>query len=263
MKSIVKSLSKTLLDKLGLELRRTRPTLGTFPGDAFNAQKEFLDRMGVTQPVIFDVGAHKGETVLRYKNSFPGSSIYCFEPFPGNANIVKSRFSSEPSVHVFEMAVSDAVGSRRFYINENDATNSLLPRTKAGRRYFSKAAAEKIKLDVETITIDEVMKLNNLNNIDILKFDIQGGELMALQGAENALMQQNVSLIYTEALFVPHYENNPLLRELWNSLEQYGYTLFDIYDMYRATNGQLRFADAIFVSKEVRSKVLDAYSEEP
>ena len=104
---------------------------------------------------------------------------------------------------------------------------------------ISKAAAEKTKQDVETITIDEVMKLNNINKIDILKFDIQGGELMALQGAMNALQQKKISLIYTEALFVPHYENNPLLRDLWNCLEQYGYSLFDIYDMYRATNGQL------------------------
>ena len=86
---------------------------------------------------------------------------------------------------------------------------------------------------------------------------------MALQGAAKSLQQKNISIIYTEALFAPHYEDNPLLRELWNYLEQYDYTLFDIYDMYRATNGQLRFADAIFISTEVRSKVLDSYREEP
>jgi FkbM family methyltransferase len=263
MKSIIKSLTKNLLDKVGLELRKTRPAMGSFPGDAFYAQKEFLDHMNVRKPVIFDVGAHKGETVRRYKELFQDSNIYCFEPFPDNVNILRSRFSSDPSVHVFDKAVSDTTASRTFHINESDATNSLLPRTKSGRRYFSKAAAEKTELDVETITIDEVMKLNNINNIDILKFDIQGGELMALLGAENALRQQKISVIYTEALFVPHYENNPLLRDLWNTLEQYGYTLFDIYDLYRATNGQLRFADAIFISKEVRSKVLDSYKEEP
>lgn len=263
MRSILKSLSKNMLDKLGLELRRTRPAAGAFPGNAFNAQKEFLDKLNITEPVIFDIGAHKGETVKHYKKLFPSSSVYCFEPFPENANILRSRFSSDPSVHAFEKAVSENVGRRSFHVNENDATNSLLPRTKSGRRYFSKSAAEKTQLEVETITIDEVMKLNNINKIDIIKFDIQGGELMALRGAENALQQQKVSLIYTEALFVPHYENNPLLRELWNYLEKYDYTLFDIYDMYRATNGQLRFADAIFISKNVRSKVLDSYSEEP
>ncbi len=263
MKSTLKSFFKKSLDALGLELRRTRPALGSFPGDAYNAQKEFMDRLAVTEPMIFDVGAHKGETVKRYKDLFPDSSIYCFEPFPANAKILQSKYSADPSIHAFEKAVSDKVGSRTFHINENDATNSLLPRTKSGRRYFSKAAAEKTIQDVETTTIDEVVKLNSINNIDILKFDIQGGELMALQGANDSLQQQKISIIYTEALFVPHYESNPLLRELWNHLEQYDYTLFDIYDMYRATNGQLRFADAIFISKETRSKVLDSYNEEP
>ena len=219
--------------------------------------------MGIQRPVICDVGAHQGETVDRYKKLFPNSSLYCFEPFPENAEILRSRFSSDTSVHIFEKAVSDTAGRRSFYINENDATNSLLPRTKSGRRYFSKAADEKTKLDVLTTTIDELVNLNDIDHIDVIKFDIQGGELMALAGAENTLQQQKVSIIYTEALFVPHYENNPLLRDLWNYLEHYGYTLFDIYDMYRATNGQLRFADAIFISKDVRSKVLDSYSEEP
>ena len=263
MKSIIKSWTRSLLDTVGLELRRTRPAMGSFPGDAFYAQREFLDQLDVSKPVIFDVGAHKGETVRRYKDLFQDAEIYCFEPFPDNVEIIKSKFSLDPSVHVFDKAVSDTTESRTFHINESDATNSLLPRTKSGRRYFSKAAAEKTKLNVEAITIDEVIKLNNISNIDILKFDIQGGELMALHGAQNALRQQKISIIYTEALFVPHYENNPLLRDLWNTLEQFGYTLFDIYDLYRATNGQLRFADAIFISKEVRSKVLDSYKEEP
>jgi hypothetical protein len=151
-----------------------------------------------------------------------------------------------------------AKNGREGRMNKKELVESM-----AGAAEISKAAAEKTKQDVETITIDEVMKLNNLNKIDILKFDIQGGELMALQGAEHSLQQQKISIIYTEALFVPHYEGNPLLRELWNYLVQYDYTLFDIYDMYRATNGQLRFADAIFISKEARSKVLDSYSEEP
>jgi hypothetical protein len=36
-----------------------------------------------------------------------------------------------------------------------------------------------------------------------------------------------------------------------------------IYDLYRATNGQLRFADTLFINKDTRSRVLDSYNEEP
>ncbi len=259
----MKSSIKTLLASLGLELRRTRPTIGTFSLDPYFAQRKFIDKLGISDPVIFDIGAHKGETVRRYKDLFKNSSVYCFEPFPDNVRILRSRYSSDPTVHVLDQAVSDRCGMKTLYVNENDATNSLLPREKSGRRYFSKTAAAKSQLDVETITIDEVMKQNGIESLDILKLDIQGGELMALRGAEKALHQQRISIIYSEALFVSHYENNPLLRELWNYLQLFGYTLFNIYDLYSAANGQLRFADVIFVSKQVRSNVLDCYKAEP
>jgi FkbM family methyltransferase len=263
MRPFIKSLTRTLLDKVGIELRRTRPAAGTFPADPFYAQKEFIDRMGVSKPVIFDVGAHKGETVSRYRALFPDSTIYCFEPFPENVKVLRSRFSSDPSVHVYECAVSDVNGKKTFYVNENDATSSLLPRTKDGRRYYSKAADSLSTVEVDALTIDEILKQNSIDRIDILKFDIQGGELMALKGAEKALQENRVSVIYTETLFVPHYENNPLLLDLWKYLDQYSYTFFDIYDLYRATNGQLRFADTLFISKDTRSRVLDSSKEEP
>ena len=263
MKSQVKHYTKSVLNYFGIELRRTRPAAGAFPADPFYAQKEFLDRMAISKPVIFDVGAHKGETVSRYKALFPDSSIYCFEPFHDNVEILRSRFSLDPSVHVYECAVSDVNGKKTFYVNENDATSSLLPRTKGERRYYSKAADSRCTVEVDALTIDEILQQNGIDHIDILKFDIQGGELMALSGAEKALQESRVSLIYTETLFVPHYEKNPLLLDLWKFLDQYAYTFFDIYDLYRATNGQLRFADALFINKDTRSRVLDSYKEEP
>ncbi len=263
MKLFLKSLTRNLLGTVGLELRRTRPAAGSFPADPFYAQKEFIDRMGISQPVIFDVGAHKGETVSRYRELFPDSHIYCFEPFPDNVTILRSRFSSDSFVHIYECAVADLNGRKTFYVNENDATSSLLPRTKDERRYFSKAADSRCTVEVDALTIDEILQQNGISHIDILKFDIQGGELMALRGAEKALQESRVSVIYTETLFVHHYEKNPLLLDLWQYLDKYAYTFFDIYDLYRATNGQLRFADTLFINEETRSRVLDSYREEP
>lgn len=222
-----------------------------------------MTKLGIKDPVIFDVGAHKGETVKHFREIFPGAKIFCFEPFAANASILRDRFSDDPSVHVFEQAVTDICGKKSFYINNMDATNSLLPREKNSRRYFSKQAGEKTVELVETVTIDEIMHQQNIDNIDILKFDIQGGELMALQGAEQALQNNKISVIYTEALFVPHYENNPLLLDIWRYLEAFDYSFFDIYDLYRASNGQLRFADVMFISKDIRNNIVDLYKAEP
>ncbi len=37
----------------------------------------------------------------------------------------------------------------------------------------------------------------------------------------------------------------------------------DVYDLHRASNGQIRYGDALFVNDAVRSDVIDAFTEEP
>jgi FkbM family methyltransferase len=219
--------------------------------------------MGQSSPVIFDIGAHKGETVARYRDLFPTAEIWCFEPFPDSARALEQRFANDKSVHVTAAAVSDKAGSKTFYVNNNDSTNSLLPRNQQSRRYYHSEAAASTTVDVDVVTVDDVVRENNIDKIDILKFDIQGGELMAFKGAKQTLQANRAALIYTETLFVPHYKGNPLFNDLWNYLAQFGYTLFDIYDLYRAGNGQLRFGDALFISPEVRQEVIDQYADEP
>lgn len=259
----MKAIVKTMLDKLGLEVRRTRASSKGFTADPYSAQQKMLRIMGKASPVIFDIGAHKGETVARYRDIFPGADIWCFEPFPDSARVLNQRFADDSGIHVTTAAVADKAGSKTFYVNNNDSTNSLLPRNQQSRRYYHSESFASTTVDVDVVTVDDVVRDNNIGSIDILKFDIQGGELMAFEGAKETLQANRAALIYTETLFVPHYEENPLFNDLWNCLAEYGYTLFDIYDLYRAGNGQLRFGDALFVSPEVRREVIDQYADEP
>ena len=86
---------------------------------------------------------------------------------------------------------------------------------------------------------------------------------MALRGATEKLNQGLIALIYTEVTFVPYYEGGAMFYEICNFLSGYEYTLFDIYNTAHARNGQLRFADAIFVSPQIRRDVIDSSDPEP
>jgi len=144
-----------------------------------------------------------------------------------------------------------------------EATNSLLPRPRTARRYYPKSAGPKSIIKVEVTTIDEFVDSEGSDSIDVLKLDIQGGELMAFQGAAKALRENHVRLIFTETMFVPHYEGNPLFYELWAFLADFGYTLLDFYRLKKAANGQLRFGDALFINRELRDVVVDKSPAEP
>ncbi|MCI0560245.1 MAG: hypothetical protein MN733_17300 [Nitrososphaera sp.] len=67
----------------------------------------------------------------------------------------------------------------------------------------------------------------------------------------------------TEFFFIPHYEGAPLLDEIWSELRRHGYEIFDLFHGMKATNGQARFGDAIFVSPRFRAEILDAFPAEP
>ena len=112
-------------------------------------------------------------------------------------------------------------------------------------------------LEVATISLDSFVGAQQLGAVDILKFDIQGGELMALQGATGLLRSGKTALIYTEVFFVPHYEGAPVFHDISALLAGFGYSLFDLYDLHRAGNGQIRYADALFVSSAIRQGVID------
>jgi len=225
-----------------------------------NQQKLLLNNKVLT---IFDAGAHVGNTVANYKYLFPEATIYSFEPFPESIERLRKRFLGDSLVKPIQMAISNEAGAREFYVNNTfEQTNSLFPRPISARRYYPKGAELMNRIEVGVTTIDKFCSEESISNIQILKMDIQGGELMALQGASEMLHQGRIDLIYTEVLFVPHYEGAPMFYELCEYLSKWGYTLFGIYNLFLAKNGQLRFADAIFVSPHIRADVIDSFDPE-
>ena len=105
------------------------------------------------------------------------------------------------------------------------------------------------------MTLDSYCEKLNIKNIDIVKLDIQGGELKALTGAEKLLKNKSILLIYTEVWYYPNYEKIPLLNQLWSCLSLFDYTLFNIYNNINATDGPLSQGDAIFISPEIRGRL--------
>jgi len=241
-----KSVINKYLRKFGFELHGTgylqSLQKGAFKEDAFETQKEILDNKA---SVIFDIGANRGEITLKYQSLFLSATLYAFEPFLDTFEILASRTKDFSNIHIFQKALSDKQETKIFYINNNVDTNSLLKPKKMG--LSSDAAVRNISsVEVETSTIDEFCDKYNIKMIDILKLDIQGGELAALKGAEKMLKSKRIRLIYTEAYFREQYDMQPLFFDTACYLKQHDYNLQDLYNPIYG-KGSLAWCDAIFL----------------
>lgn len=74
------------------------------------------------------------------------------------------------------------------------------------------------KTPIETFRLDDVKELDN---IDFLKMDIQGGELKVLKNGVNKL--SNCAVIQTEISFIQLYENQPTFGEIDAELRSQGF----------------------------------------
>lgn len=227
----------------------------------FRSQELLLERGRVQ--VIFDVGANVGNTVAAYRDTFPNAHLYAFEPFAPIYQQLTTRFADDLRVHAFNLAVGREQGTKPLYVNEYADTNSLLPRPLDSRRYYAADNITQGTTPVEVATLDDFCRLQNLSHIDILKLDIQGGEADALAGAVALLSGSRVDVIYSEVFFVPHYQNAWLFHDVTRYLAGYGYSLYSLSHLVSGRNGQLRFADALYVSESVRRNVIDARPTEP
>lgn len=228
------------------------PPYGVEPR-GFHAKNSFADQAnlaGREARVIFDVGAHVGQTTELYLQLFPHATIHCFEPFPDSFALVVAKFARDERVRCHPHAISDRTGARRLHTFVNSATNSLLPAANAVHKYVESGQMEPAGvISVESVTIDEFCEQEHIDRIDILKLDVQGGELDALKGAKGMLAKRSVGLIYTEVVFVPVYEGQAWFYDVASVLSAHGYGLFDFYNFAYGDGWQLKWGDAIFLPK--------------
>ncbi|MGA1864953.1 MAG: FkbM family methyltransferase [bacterium] len=195
--------------------------------------------------IITDVGANKGQTAVKLSALLPEWKIYAFEPFPDTFKKLEESVSSLSNVIPVNIAISNITGTADLHVNASNVTNSLLPATNTGVSYFPDELNLKGIIQVVTKTLDDWSKEANINDIRILKVDVQGSELFVLEGATELLLN-SVQLVFSEVQFLPIYEDSATFGKLEDFLLKRGFSLYQLYDLHSGPDGQLLYGDALF-----------------
>ena len=148
-------------------------------------------RPGMT---VVDVGANVGYyTLLATKQVGHTGKVYAFEPEPLSfellrKNVIVNWFSS--LVRAEKKAVSAAGGHSEFFVRQNYRGNSSIGAVTPEHLEYLYDSMERI--EIETVSLDEYFP--EPPSIDLLKIDVEGAELDALQGMRNVI-QSNPEII--------------------------------------------------------------------
>lgn len=214
----------------------------------FGHMTEYFRRFNIKCNTVLHVGAHYGEEDELY-TEFGVEPIYV-EASPVVFQKLKKK---KPHRKMHNIAISNKPGKDKFFIANNAGfSNSLL---ELDQHKIIYPDCEYIcDIEVDCTTIDLLVEENHYN-IDVICLDIQGAELMALEGATKTL--KNVNIIYIEVALVSLYKNSPILPDLDKFLKKFN------FKRVLTTLEENEWGDALYIKRDFLKKVRNELSFDP
>ena len=193
---------------------------------------------------IIHVGAYNGKDIKLYQ-TLNISKILFIEANPTVFKTLKANITTASvDVQAVNYAISNQNGKIKLYVNSMEQSSSIFP-LKHYRDIYPNIK-ETHQLIVESKTLDTLLKELQLSPTDfnILNLDIQGAELLALEGATNLL--QYIDAVYTKVNYEELYEGCALAEKIDEFLLHTGFGRVAVAKPFHPSWG-----DAFYVKKQV------------
>ncbi len=156
--------------------------------------EKIISKLVQESKTLIDIGANVGFYSCLAAAVNPSISIYAFEPNPKVRirlanNLIKNNFSGRVSVLPFGLANTSKISE--FYVPPLSGTGA------GSLRELHPEEGEAEKFSVSVKPLDKL--LSDIENLDLIKMDIEGAEFEALQGARN-LIEKHKPVIIVELL---------------------------------------------------------------
>ncbi|OQY46051.1 MAG: hypothetical protein B6242_08820 [Anaerolineaceae bacterium 4572_78] len=196
----------------------------------------FLSKFNFKPQTVIDVGVADGTFEL-YDN-FPNATHLLIEPLKEFVDDLEAITRNYKAQYILA-----AAGAKHGKIIMN--VHPIL----TGSSIFNETEgtyADGIPREVPVITIDNACRERHLNGPYLIKVDVQGAELVVLEGAQNVL--SNTEVVILEVQLFEFLVGSPQFYDVVSHMREYGFVVYDIFgNYYRPLDGALAAVDVVFV----------------
>lgn len=168
---------------------------------------------------VLHCGAHLGEEAVLY-HGLGVENVWWIEANPFVIPKLEERLGRYPTHKVINALLMDKDHEKvPFNITNYDGMSSSI--FEFGQLHLDSSPDTKFvdRVELETRTIDSLVKEHQIDGVNFLNMDLQGAELLALRGAMRTLLK--IDYVYTEVNTDYVYQNCALVGELDEFLYQF------------------------------------------
>ena len=159
-----------------------------------------LQRLIFPRAVVYDVGANIGLYVRFMVSEFHALRVVCFEPMTENRQLLEANIKAgglQEQVQIVPTALADNDGEEDLQVDDMMSGSAVLNRVTAGepcegrRHYGMPSLTERVAVG----RLDRLVRTQQLAPPDVIKVDIEGAEVLMLQGARETLKTSRPDLL--------------------------------------------------------------------
>jgi len=210
------------------------------------------------KPVIFDIGANKGQSIDRFLKVSNNAVIHSFEPNIDEFDLLKKKYNTNKNIKLNNIALGEKKRKKYFNVTEHSANSSFLDlkkdtnwiKLRSSQLNIDKENYIKKKLEVDIETLDDYCNQNSIEKIDIVKIDTQGYEEQILIGCKKMIAAQKIDALEIEIVFSSVYEKYVSFSDIEKYLVPNNYRFSGIkLHNNNLFSGAIFFADVLFLNK--------------
>lgn len=191
---------------------------------------------------IFDVGSNRGQFVLFALDQFRAGEvvIHCFEPGRETFRMLAELAGEKKEVKLNNLAIGKSRGEGTLFYDSVGSELASLSKRNLAFANIDFSLSEAVKIE----SIDEYCDRSKIEEIDLLKLDIEGHELEAIAGAERMLSRKAIFMISFE-FGGCNVDTRTFVRDFWEVFKRWNFALYRI-----APSGYLHPINAYCVQDE-------------